>query len=168
MTRGSEDRPVREFMREAREVVHPDHPLREAVARFKDQPRAILPVADGAEIVGVLTPADVAAHDAEEQEEDADGGTTVSNVMTADFFFCFEDESVAAARTLMARHRCRHLIVTDRDRGLVGILSTNDLPPGEPVDVSDAAHEEASGGRSGEPLWGGLEVHPEKPRVKPK
>src|SRR3546814_7476847 len=83
MARSSAERPVRELMREAPEVVHPDHPIKEAVARFKDQPRAVLPVSDGGEIVGVLIPEDVAAQDAPEQEQDGDvaGG----NVMRTDF-----------------------------------------------------------------------------------
>src|SRR3546814_6666973 len=61
--------------------------------------------------------------------------------MRTDFFCCCGDETAATARALMERHHCRHLIVADRDRNLIGILSKDDLPPGaEPAaKPSDAA-----------------------------
>ena len=47
--------------------------------------------------------------------------------MTREFIYCFEDEDVAKAGQLMKRKRVRRLMVLNRDRLLVGILSLDDL-----------------------------------------
>jgi CBS domain-containing protein len=47
--------------------------------------------------------------------------------MTPEVVYCFEDQDVQEAARLMEQKQIRRLIVLNRDRRLVGILSLGDL-----------------------------------------
>ncbi len=53
--------------------------------------------------------------------------TTVEEVMTPDVVYCFDDQDVQEAARLMQAHQIRRLVVLDRDKRLVGIVSLGDL-----------------------------------------
>ena len=47
--------------------------------------------------------------------------------MTPDVVYCFEDQDVQEAARLMKEHQVRRLVVLNRDKRLVGIISLGDL-----------------------------------------
>ncbi|MEZ4680257.1 MAG: CBS domain-containing protein [Caldilineaceae bacterium] len=47
--------------------------------------------------------------------------------MTADLYYCFDDQPVSEAAGLMQRHQIRRLPIVNRDKELVGIVSLGDL-----------------------------------------
>jgi predicted transcriptional regulator len=53
--------------------------------------------------------------------------TTVKEVMTPDVVYCFEDQDVQEAARLMQDYQVRRLIVLNRDKRLVGIVSLGEL-----------------------------------------
>jgi CBS domain-containing protein len=59
--------------------------------------------------------------------------TRVSEVMTPEVIFTYEDEDVKDAAKLMREHQVRRLVVLNRDKRLVGIVSLGDLA----VDTED-------------------------------
>jgi CBS domain-containing protein len=59
--------------------------------------------------------------------------TPVREVMTSELFYCFEDQPVEEAASLMEEHQIRRLPILNRQKDLVGIVSLGDLA----VDTSD-------------------------------
>jgi len=53
--------------------------------------------------------------------------TTVQDVLTPEVVSCFEDQDVQEAARLMKGHQVRRLVVLNRARRLVGIVSLGDL-----------------------------------------
>jgi CBS domain-containing protein len=53
--------------------------------------------------------------------------TRGEEVMTPDVVYCFEDDDTRDAARKMEEHQLRRLIVLNRDKRLVGILSLGDL-----------------------------------------
>jgi CBS domain-containing protein len=53
--------------------------------------------------------------------------TKVEDVLTPDVIYCFEDQDVQEAARLMKENQIRRLVVLNRDKRLVGIISLGDL-----------------------------------------
>ena len=53
--------------------------------------------------------------------------TKVRDVMTQDVITCYEDEDVEQAERLMQSRQVRRVLVLNRDKRLVGIVSLGDL-----------------------------------------
>jgi len=107
------------------EVVRPDASLQEAAEKMMHLDVGPLPVCDGERLVGMLTDRDITVR-ATAQGRDPKT-TQVQAVMTPDIIYCFEDQDVADAARLMEEHQIRRLVVLNRDKRLVGIVSLGDL-----------------------------------------
>jgi CBS domain-containing protein len=60
--------------------------------------------------------------------EGRDGRSTRAHeVMTPEVIYCFEDQAVEEAAQVMEQQQIRRLIVLNRDKRLVGIVSLGDL-----------------------------------------
>lgn len=116
---------IRDVMTRNVEVVHPDDTLQEAAEKMKDLDIGPLPVCDDGRLVGILTDRDIAVRAvAEGQDPWTD---KVRDVMTPEVISCFADQDVADAVKLMKEKQIRRLVVLDRDKRLVGILSLGDV-----------------------------------------
>src|SRR5436309_16081443 len=90
-----------------------------------------LPVCDGDRLVGMLTDRDITVRAV---AAGCDPRTTpASAAMTPEVIFVYEDQDVAEAARLMKDKEVRRLMVLNRDKRLVGMLSLGDLA----VDVGD-------------------------------
>jgi len=127
---------IKEVMTLAVEVIHPDSTLDEAAARMKALDIGLLPVCEGGRLVGMLTDRDITVRATAEGE--APTTVRVRDIMTEGVLFCFEDQLVAEAARLMQDHQVRRLVVLDRDKRLVGIVSLGDL-------AVETGHEELAG-----------------------
>lgn len=114
---------VGSFMRPFREVLHPDHPLREAVRRLVDSNQTILPVCEGDEVIGILRAKDVRSRTLSSDT----GYFTVRDAMSKEFYFCYDHDSVQFARDVMKTSRLDDLCVLNRRKELVGLLSVDDI-----------------------------------------
>jgi len=76
-------------------------------------------------LVGMITDRDITVR-ATAEACDPDG-TCVSDVMTPEIIYCFEDQDVAEAANLMEEKQVRRLVVLNRDKRLVGIVSLGDI-----------------------------------------
>ena len=54
-------------------------------------------------------------------------GATVRDVMSEHVYYCFEDDGLEQAASLMAEHQVRRLPVLNRNKRLVGIVALADL-----------------------------------------
>ena len=107
------------------EVIHPDATLREAAQKMKTLDVGPVPVCDGERLQGMLTDRDITIR---ATAEGRDPNTTrVRDVMTPDMVYCFEDQDVREAARIMEERQIRRLVVLNRDKRLVGIVSLGDL-----------------------------------------
>jgi CBS domain-containing protein len=79
----------------------------------------------GERLEGIITDRDIAIRLV---AEGLDGATTkVSDIMTHGVTYCFDDQSVEEASTVMQAEQIRRLPIVNREKQLVGILSLGDL-----------------------------------------
>lgn len=116
---------VSEVMTQGVECIGPDATLQEAAAKMKSLDVGPLPVCDNDRLVGMVTDRDITVRAT--AEGDAPTDVRVRDIMTPEVIYCFEDELVEDAARLMAEKQVRRLVVLNRDKRMVGIVSLGDL-----------------------------------------
>jgi CBS domain-containing protein len=99
--------------------------IQEAAGKMKSLDIGSLPVCNNRRLLGVLTDRDIAIRAVAAGHDPST--TKVSDMMTPELIYCFEDENVKEAAKLMERHQIRRLPILDREKHLVGIVSLGDL-----------------------------------------
>ena len=99
--------------------------LLEAAQMMKILDAAMLPVCDRERLVGTITDRDITIR-AVAKGCDANH-TPVSDVMTDDPIYCFDDQAVDEVAGLMREHQIHRLPVLNRQQRLVGAVSLEDL-----------------------------------------
>jgi CBS domain-containing protein len=108
------------------ECIRPDATLQEAACKMRDLDVGPLPVrGDDDRLAGMITDRDIAVRAVAEGKDPKT--TPVREVMTEDVVFGFEDQDVADAARVMEQKQIRRLVVLNRDKRLVGIVSLGDL-----------------------------------------
>jgi CBS domain-containing protein len=116
---------VKEVMTPTVEVIDADSTLQGAAARMKSRDIGPLPVCEGGRLVGMVTDRDITVRSTAEGEDPT--VIRVRDIMTPELHYCFEDQLVEEAARLMEENQVRRLMVLNRDRELVGIVSLGDL-----------------------------------------
>jgi CBS domain-containing protein len=116
---------IREVMTHAPEIVHTNAAVREAAAKMRELEVGSLPVCDGERLEGLITDRDIAIRMVAEGLDPS--STKVGDIMTPGVTYCFEDQSVDEAATIMEAQQIRRLPILDREKRLVGILSLGDI-----------------------------------------
>src|SRR5262245_6721676 len=123
---------VKEVMTRGAECVRPGTSLQEAARKMRDLDVGPLPICgDDDRLKGMITDRDITVRAVAEGHDPKT--TRVQDVMTPDVIYCFEDQDVAEASRLMKEKQVRRLVVLNRDKRLVGIVSLGDLA----VDAGD-------------------------------
>lgn len=116
---------VKDVMTRTVNVISPDATLKEAATKMKHFDVGSLPVCDGGRLVGMITDRDIVvralADDAHSLE------AKVVSVMTPSVVFCYENQEVDTVTELMGSKQVRRVLVFDRIKRLVGIVSLGDL-----------------------------------------
>ena len=116
---------VREVMTRGVECVAPETSLQEAARKMQALDVGPLPICDNDRLVGMLTDRDIVIR-AVAQGRDV-RTTPVREAMTEGIDYCFEDDDLATAARHMQQRQIRRLVVLDRNKRLVGIVSLGDL-----------------------------------------
>src|SRR5262245_7217708 len=117
---------VKEVMTAGVECVRPQDSITVAAQRMKSLNVGSVPVCgDKDHLVGMLTDRDITVR-ATAGSLDHDK-TRVQDVMTPTIIYVFEDQDVSEAARIMEENQIRRLIVLNRDKRLVGIISLGDL-----------------------------------------
>jgi len=117
---------VSEVMTRGVECIKPDDTLEHAAQRMRDLDVGSLPVCgDNDRLVGMITDRDVAIRAVAEGWNPKE--RHVREAMTPDVVYVFEDQDVNAASRLMKEKQIRRLVVLNRNKRLVGIVSLGDL-----------------------------------------
>lgn len=107
------------------ETVTSDASLMEAAAQMKSLDVGLIPVCDGEELKGTLTDRDITVRATAAGLDPSQ--TRVSEIMSTDVVYCFEDQEIEEAMSLMEARQIRRLPVLSREKRLVGIVSLGDL-----------------------------------------
>jgi CBS domain-containing protein len=116
---------VKDVMTKGAECVTPSTSLQEAASKMKNLDVGPLPVCENDHLVGMITDRDITVRATAEALPPRLG--QVRDVMTPDVVYCFEDQDVDEAARLMKEHQIGRLVVLNRDKRLVGIVSLGDL-----------------------------------------
>jgi CBS domain-containing protein len=116
------------------EVIHPDDSLQTAAQKMRDRDIGFLPVCDDDRLIGVVSDRDIIVRViAEGRDPKAMMGR---NLVTAPVIYCFEDQDVEEAARIMQENQIRRLVILNRDKRLVGVVSLGDLAMNRPADQS--------------------------------
>jgi len=116
---------VKEAMTRGVECVTPDCTLQQAAQKMKALDVGPLPVCDHDRLAGMLTDRDIVLRAVADGRDPRT--THVRDVLTPEVVYCFEDQDVREAASLMKEKQIRRLLVLNRDKRLVGIMSLGDL-----------------------------------------
>jgi CBS domain-containing protein len=117
---------VKDVMTRGVACMPPSATLQQAAQKMRDLDIGPLPVCgDNDRLVGMLTDRDITVRAV---AEGLDSRTAlIRDVMTPTIVYCFEDQDVSEASRLMKENQIRRLVVLNRDKRLVGIVSLGDL-----------------------------------------
>jgi CBS domain-containing protein len=124
-------------------LASPSQKLCEAAAEMEKNDIGVLPVRDNDRLVGMITDRDIAVRGI---SHGLGPDTPVSDVMSTQVRYCFEDEDIEDLVQNMADEQIRRLPVLNRNKRLVGIVSLGDVA---------VSQEDASGALSGISQSGG-------------
>ena len=151
---------VSEAMTREVRIARPDETICDAARAMAALDAGVLPVADRDRVVGILTDRDIAVR-AVATRKGPD--TPIREVMTKDVKYCYEDEDLEHVASNMGDIRVRRLLVVNRDKRLVGIVSLGDIAAVKPH--AAAADAIAGVSRPGGPHSQGL-VPPVAPSLE--
>jgi CBS domain-containing protein len=107
------------------EFVRPDDTLVQAATKMKNLDVGPLPVCEHQGVVGIVTDRDITIRAVALGKDPKT--TKVRDVMSDDVICCYVDQEVDVAARLMQSQQIRRVLVVDRDKRLVGIVSLGDL-----------------------------------------
>ena len=117
-------------------LASPDQTIGEAAMIMAEIDAGALPVGDGDRLVGMLTDRDIAVRAV---AQGMGPHTQVRDVMSSDIKYCFNDDDVDEVIDNMGDIKVRRLVVLDRDKRMVGIISLGDLAKDGPTAQTGAA-----------------------------
>ncbi len=128
---------VADVMTPGNEIARPDQSVQEAAQLMAEVDTGALPVGENDRLLGMITDRDIAVRVTAEGKDPKQ--TQVHEVMTSGVRYCFDDEDVEHVAQNMADQQVRRLMVVNRDKRLVGIVSLGDVSIGQPPQVSGSA-----------------------------
>ncbi len=116
---------VAEIMSSDVQVITPQQPIQEAARLMVDTDTGVLPVGDGERLIGMVTDRDIAVRAV---AEGRGPDTPVSEVMSGNPLFAWDDQDVEDVAIQMSDAQVRRMPVLSRDgERLVGIISLGDI-----------------------------------------
>jgi CBS domain-containing protein len=115
---------IQEVMTRNVHMANPRQTIREAARLMADIDAGALPVGENDRLVGMITDRDIAVR-AVAEGKGLD--TPVSEIMSPEICYCFEDQELDEIAANMADIKVRRLPVVSRDKRLVGIVALGDI-----------------------------------------
>ena len=116
---------IKDVMTPQAEVISPDATTEDAAALMKTLDIGVLPVCDEEGLVGILTDRDLVVRVLAATRDPK--AMLVGEAMTPSVVYCFDDDDVEHAATVMAGEQIRRLPVLNKNRKMVGIVSVGDI-----------------------------------------
>ncbi|WP_411036054.1 CBS domain-containing protein [Shinella sp. BYT-45] len=115
---------VSEVMTRNVRVANADETIQDAARIMAEIDAGVVPVGKDGKLVGMLTDRDIAIRAV---AEGRGPDTKVSDVMSAEVKYCFDDEALDEVCSNLGDQQIRRIPVLDRNKQLVGILSLGDV-----------------------------------------
>ena len=116
---------AKELMTGKVQCIAPDTKIPDAAKQTKALDVGFLPVCENDRLIGALTDRDIVLR------ATADGKDVkkckARDVMTDDVFWCYEDQTADEVADFMAEKEVRRVLILNRDKRLVGVISIGDL-----------------------------------------
>jgi CBS domain-containing protein len=106
-------------------VISPNDNLQQAAQTMRDWNIGAVPVCDGKRLVGMITDRDIAIRAIAEGKSPSD--VKVSDIMSEQILWCFEDQTVGEVLQQMGDQQIRRIPVLSRNMELTGVVSLGDL-----------------------------------------
>jgi CBS domain-containing protein len=116
---------IRAVMNKDVAVISPDANLTEAAELMKRRNIGFLPVIKNDSVMGVVTDRDIVIRSI--CEGLSASSTHVRDIMTRSSVACYDDQVLTDAARIFTANHVRRLLVFNRQRKLVGLLSVDDL-----------------------------------------
>jgi CBS domain-containing protein len=116
---------LREIMTRNVEVVNAGASLQEAARKMRSLDVGLIPVCNDDRLEGILTDRDITIRATADGRDPTK--TKVADVMSSDIAYCFEDQEVGEAVSLMEARQIRRLPILNSNKHLVGIVSLGDV-----------------------------------------
>jgi CBS domain-containing protein len=127
---------IKEVMSRTVILASPRESLSEVAQMMAEKDIGCMPVGDGDRIVGMITDRDIVIRGVAAGKGP---DTPVSDVMTRDVKYCFDDEDIDHVILNMGENQVRRLPVMNRQKRLVGIVTLADAAlEHDPVVVGEA------------------------------
>ena len=127
---------ISEVMTRDVKLASPTDSLQRAAQRMEADDFGSLPVGENDRLVGMLSDRDIAVRAVARGLSPTE--CTVSDVMSSDVKYVFDDQTVEEGARLMGDLKVRRLPVLNRDKRLVGIVSLGDLAQTKAKPAGDA------------------------------
>jgi CBS domain-containing protein len=124
---------VKDVMTPEVELAKPDDTLQEAATRMRCWNLGFLPVSENDRLVGVMTDRDIVIRAVCEGKDPKT--TLVRDTMTTQVIYCFDDQPLDEAADIMESRKVRRLMVLDRSKRLVGVVTLKDLAQDPGVEI---------------------------------
>ena len=132
---------IAEVMTRDVRIANPQQSINEAARIMAEIDAGVLPVGENDRLTGMITDRDITVRAVAAGKGP---NTPVSEVMTQELKYCFEDDEIADVAQNMANLQVRRLCVLNRDKRLVGIVSLGDIAVAMGPEPAGAAVEAIS------------------------
>lgn len=103
----------------------PDTSVRDIAIKMKELDCGSIPVCDNDRLVGMVTDRDIVIKTLAGSTDPM--SARARDVMTSPITYCYEDQDIGEAARIMEVKQIRRLVVLNREKRLVGIVSLGDL-----------------------------------------
>ncbi|MEZ5920961.1 MAG: CBS domain-containing protein [Parvularculaceae bacterium] len=128
--------PVSDVMSKNLFVVAPQSTLATAALLMKERDIGAMPVADGNQLVGIVTDRDIALRCGAEGCVPAEA--RVSQAMTKDVYYCRVSDPLEKVAAFMGEMQVRRLPVIDEETRIVGMVTIGDIARKSKADAASA------------------------------
>jgi CBS domain-containing protein len=116
---------IDEIMTRKVECVEPTLPIAKAAEKMRDLDIGFLPICENDKLTGAVTDRDITVRSVAQGRDPR--LAPVSEIMTQDIFFCYEDEDVDRVARYMQEKEVRRIVILNRQKRLVGVVSLGDI-----------------------------------------
>src|SRR5262245_42203342 len=105
--------------------IDPETPIAKAAEKMRDRDIGFLPICEHDRLVGTVTDRDITIRSVAQGRDPR--LAPVQEIMTQQVFYCYEDDDVEKVAQSMEENEVRRMLILNRDKRLVGVVSIGDL-----------------------------------------
>ncbi|HEY3251419.1 MAG TPA: CBS domain-containing protein [Ignavibacteria bacterium] len=116
---------IKEVMTPRPEFIEPATTIMDAAQRMQDRDIGAIPVGENDRLVGMVTDRDITTRAVAGGNDPKT--TPVRDIMTRGICYCYENDNIEKAAKIMEDKQIRRLVVLNKDKRMVGIVSLGDF-----------------------------------------